>query len=69
MIQIGKNTYYVKYRNLIDKEWDTLIYERGSLYPQYGPLSEWSIEDINEDIRDGVIELLDFKELKTKGGN
>ena len=56
---IPSNAYYVKYTNA----YDGLIKEKGALHKQ--PLNEFTIEDINEELKNGDIELIEV--LTTEG--
>lgn len=65
MKELNNEIAYIKY---VDKYFQGFIKERGGLYQ---PLDEFALEHLNEEIKNGnieIIEALTFKELQNKKG-
>lgn len=60
---LSNKTYYVKYKHIGEVG---VLHERGSANAFKSPLSKWSIEDLNEDIKNGYIEIIEYKKMEEK---
>lgn len=60
ILELSNKTYYVKYRNIGEVG---ILRERGSANASKSPLGEFTIEMLNNDVKNGYIIILESKEV------